>query len=1146
MNYFKIILISLIILFTGISTVCGENVTDDSIVENEPVSLGVNSTGFHQLNADVESSGDVFNLSHDYVFDENHDINYYNGVDINRNIVIDGNNHVIDGNGVNVIFNVNSSNVTFKNIVFKNTSGCAIIGFNSTVTTCNVSFINNVKLSGTGGGCFYGSDTRYVSVNDKFINCSAFYGSGICLVTNSSLFLVNASFNISSVDRGLIYCEDSEFIILNNTFSNLTSNYTSVFFSRNSHGVIRNCNFINLFAGKTGGAVAFSGVDGDVYVERCVFINSSSRKNGGGVYADLGLCNDTVYIKDCVFVNCSSGFGGAYLQLDGCLNIVNSTFRNDFNPVYLSNVSAYIKDTGFVNNKDNLTFDNSFLKLVDCEFINNGEIYIYNSFYNITGSVFNRTILNSYFDRDYCALNNNNYFIHGNYSLNQTKYYTVRYNNINGLDSYMNTVFLDDTVYRKYFDLRDYNLISPVKNQGDSGSCWAFAVGSAFESALLKMGFNINISINNIKNLAFKYSIFGENELIDGGNYEYAMDYFLSWLGPIKEDEDDYDDLGKISKPHLNNNYFTYDAIEFSMFNYYDYTKIKEALVKYGAVYASIYADYDNTTYYNSETHAAFYDGYAWNNHAVCIVGWDDTYSRENFHETPDYDGAWIVKNSWGDEWGDEGYYYVSYEDTSINPELVFKINPEIYNKNYQYDYISYMDYYYPESKNILHTYGNSYISQDNDLIAAVGTYFSFDELDYTINIYINDKLIHTQEGRSEFGGFNTIKLNSLISINKNDTFRVEITSWNIPIATNSRIISPQNTSYYKINNQIHYFPSNTSVILKTYTIPRLFNADNIITYYTTGKTVFTIENITGEEIIVKADNNKYTLNIKNNQTSLNLNLNPGNHIITTYYQNKKIINQILVKSTIECSRNIKVTCYSKTTLKIIFYDSNGEILKNKTLNFRFNNKLIKSKTNSDGVLKITLNNLKKKKYYIKLINPSNQEKATITINVISQFKQNSNMKMYYYDGSYYKFQLLKNNGESAEAGHSVKIKIGNKNFKAKSDEDGWVKFKIPSKILPGKHKINLKYNGESTRHLLIVEKILKVKYKIGKKIHIKTMLKKKLEGKKIICHFNGKKYMVKTNKKGVGEVLVKKPKKGKYMLKVNYYRMNVKSIIRI
>ena len=70
-------------------------------------------------------------------------------------------------------------------------------------------------------------------------------------------------------------------------------------------------------------------------------------------------------------------------------------------------------------------------------------------------------------------------------------------------------------------------------------------------------------------------------------------------------------------------------------------------------------------------------------NHAVTIVGWDDHFSKDNFlsdHKPPE-DGAWIVRNSWGEDWGMDGYFYLSYYDKTITmPETYeFLTNEELY-----------------------------------------------------------------------------------------------------------------------------------------------------------------------------------------------------------------------------------------------------------------------------------------------------------------------------------------------------------------------------------------------------------------------------------------------------------------------------------
>ncbi|MBR2303939.1 MAG: hypothetical protein IJ871_02215 [Ruminococcus sp.] len=58
-------------------------------------------------------------------------------------------------------------------------------------------------------------------------------------------------------------------------------------------------------------------------------------------------------------------------------------------------------------------------------------------------------------------------------------------------------------------------------------------------------------------------------------------------------------------------------------------------------------------------------------NHAVCIIGYDDTFPKEYFKDpngTIGGDGAWIIKNSWGTDWGSggTGYFYLSYYDQSL------------------------------------------------------------------------------------------------------------------------------------------------------------------------------------------------------------------------------------------------------------------------------------------------------------------------------------------------------------------------------------------------------------------------------------------------------------------------------------------------
>lgn len=91
--------------------------------------------------------------------------------------------------------------------------------------------------------------------------------------------------------------------------------------------------------------------------------------------------------------------------------------------------------------------------------------------------------------------------------------------------------------------------------------------------------------------------------------------------------------------------------------------EIKKYIMTYGAVFTETMCDTQMDKYKggmyrskNSEINRG--------NHGVVIIGWDDNYSKDNFvYEKPQNDGAWLILNSWGSNWGNNGTAWVSYED---------------------------------------------------------------------------------------------------------------------------------------------------------------------------------------------------------------------------------------------------------------------------------------------------------------------------------------------------------------------------------------------------------------------------------------------------------------------------------------------------
>ncbi|MCU6762343.1 Papain family cysteine protease [uncultured Roseburia sp.] len=127
----------------------------------------------------------------------------------------------------------------------------------------------------------------------------------------------------------------------------------------------------------------------------------------------------------------------------------------------------------------------------------------------------------------------------------------------------------------------------------------------------------------------------------------------------------------------------------------------KQALFEKGPLFIGFYAPEsrpddlggEETSHFNWDSFAQYSPDFQTMNHAVTIVGWDDTFSKDKFTITPPGDGAWIVKNSWSDKWGDEGYFYLSYYDTTvvyystISGDYKNSDGYYTYDHNYQYDY---------------------------------------------------------------------------------------------------------------------------------------------------------------------------------------------------------------------------------------------------------------------------------------------------------------------------------------------------------------------------------------------------------------------------------------------------------------------------
>jgi len=277
------------------------------------------------------------------------------------------------------------------------------------------------------------------------------------------------------------------------------------------------------------------------------------------------------------------------------------------------------------------------------------------------------------------------------------------------------------------YDGRKSGRAPAVKNQGSLGTCWAFASLQALEARLLpeeSLDFSEDhMSLNN------GFCIPQE----EGGEYTMSMAYLLSWQGPVLESEDPYGDgtspKGLKAVKHVQ---------EIQMIPGKDYEKIKRAVLRYGGVQSSLYTamngDRSKSASYNESASAYCYIGSEPPNHDSVIIGWDDEFSRENFNVPVNGDGAFICMNSWGDGFGDQGFFYVSYYDSNIGMNnIVYSEveDPDRYDRIYQSDlrgWVGQLGY-----GNDTAWFSNVYEAEESQYLKAVGFYATAPGTSYEI-----------------------------------------------------------------------------------------------------------------------------------------------------------------------------------------------------------------------------------------------------------------------------------------------------------------------------------------------------------------------------------------------------------------------------
>ncbi len=349
-----------------------------------------------------------------------------------------------------------------------------------------------------------------------------------------------------------------------------------------------------------------------------------------------------------------------------------------------------------------------------------------------------------------------------------------------------------------------------IKNQNPYGTCWAFSSIGLAELDLMQHGKDA-IDLSELHLAYFTYNpvvdplggtsedstslqMNGQVNILDfGGNLSWSSRTLMNWQGAADEELVPYEsattviangiDAGKAYEDivHLKNVY---------EINIDENPEIVKAMIKeYGGVGISYCSGPDFNTQYSSIYCPTKYQS----NHAVIIVGWDDNFPKGHFNTEAPVDGAWLIRNSWGemlgddDEYNEREYFWISYADATLTDDayvfdVTYKGQDDYYDYNYQYDGALHDSFWnIPGAV----TCANVFTAKSAERLEAVSFATYGTNQTYQIEIYKNlsdsltpdsGELVLSQEGNCPYAGTYTVELDESIALNQGEVFSVVVT----------------------------------------------------------------------------------------------------------------------------------------------------------------------------------------------------------------------------------------------------------------------------------------------------------------------------------------------------------------------------------
>ena len=912
--------------------------------------------------------------------------------------------------------------------------------------------------------------------------------------------------------------------------------------------MLKNIQFINARSDGDGGAVHWNGKGG--VLSNCTFVDCSAS-NGGAVYAYLS----SISLIDCSFLGNSAGNGASAYLMFSLAKFIDDSFVNN----KATNSSAAIFSMVSVNSIEGCDFINNSVRskspfgaaiafyqyennISNSRFINNS----INGEYGYGSSIFNYGILNLY--NTTIANNTQNtrnridetvYTIIGKANLRNC---IVENNSCSGDEDMVYALFwpmifdkvfdeTDAAIPAKY-DLRNITLqngttvsyVSPIKDQKNSGTCWAFAAIGALESYLLESENRLyNFSENNQKNIMGPYTE-GGWVFLRGGGTAKTLAYWSRWSGPVNASDDPFNETSKVSPTNLTVVKHVQDVVYLPVM---DIVQLKLAVLEYGSVVMGYYPlDSErmiiNGTIVESEVEPINLLP-RFSSHVIDIVGWDDNYPGSCFGENVP-DGAFILKNSFGTSYYDKkinqtvylegnGFNYISYYDLTLSKENIpyAIVNMEDvgnYNENYYYDPAGTLVNF--GFNNETAWFSNQFVSNNSYPLAAFSLYSFGVDSTYEAYVYVNDNLAHTQQGVIHNPGYNTIKLSDYVELNRNDVFRITIklttpncrypipvscnvNGWiaNTSSSPNQSFISPDGVNWidlYYTNNNLYqdsgvvkYIElSNVTVCLKAFTADLGIIAEDLVKIY---KNDSMFEAKIGEynkSVTFEVDGVKYArLSDENGLAKLEINLDPGNYTIKTSYDKFSVENNIEVLPTLIAEDLVK-RYGDGSKFQISLIDGTGKPVANVDIAMEINGVSYSRPTDKNGKASLNIY-LKPGKYVLTATDPLTGLEMSYGITVLPVKKTTprivANSKTFRTTVKIKKYAIvLKDKSGKAIRNAKVFLKVNGKTYNAKTASNGKAIFKITKLFRKGTFKAAITFNGS------------KYYAKITKKVNIKVI----------------------------------------------------------